>query len=663
MTAIKQPFSILLRRLTLWAALPLLLLALLLSAGPAQASGPDLPFQAISAGGFHTCGLRPDGSLICWGWNNLGQTAVPALPAGLSYTQVSAGGYHTCGLRSDGTLICWGSNAYGQTTVLALPAGVGYTQVSGGTGHTCGLRSDGSIACWGLSSDGRTKVPALFGRDTASPTVSGSARADANPTNAAAVDFTVTFSEFVTGVDATDFALTTSGLTGAAVSGVSGSGRVYTVTVSTGSGEGTLRLDVAANGSIRDAVNLPLIGTFTTGESYVVDTVAPTVVSSLRASASPTAATSVDFTVTFSEVVTGVDVGDFDLVTTGLSGASVSGVSGSGSVYTVTVDTGTGSGTLQLIVPASAAASDSLGNVLGSLPFTSGEAYDIDKTIPTVVSSLRADASPTTADNVDFTVTFSEDVTGVDVGDFDLVTSGVSGAAVTGVNGSGSVYTVSASTGSGIGDIQLTIPASATITDSVGNVLSSAFTSGESYEIGMSVYLPLVVNNFVSAPDLVVDNLSATGSQVTVTISNEGNAPVVDAFWVDVYLNPTTAPTAVNQPWPDLGRQGLVWGVEGAALPLDPGESLTLTIGDSYYWPDLSSFSIPLPAGASVYAQVDSANAQTSYGGVLESHEISGGTYNNISGPVLSLSGGVGFALPAGGLPVPVTGSSLPPRN
>jgi hypothetical protein len=39
----------------------------------------------------------------------------------------------------------------------------------------------------------------------------------------------------------------------------------------------------------------------------------------------------------------------------------------------------------------------------------------------------------------------------------------------------------------------------------------------------------------------------------------------------------------------------------------------------------------PLPAGTLMYAQVDSANVGTTYGAVLESHEITGGTYNNIS--------------------------------
>jgi hypothetical protein len=47
-------------------------------------------------------------------------------------------------------------------------------------------------------------------------------------------------------------------------------------------------------------------------------------------------------------------------------------------------------------------------------------------------------------------------------------------------------------------------------------------------------------------------------------------------------LNPV--PTGVYQVWGD-GRasQGIVWGVNDAALPLDPGETLTLSYGDSYY--------------------------------------------------------------------------------
>ena len=47
----------------------------------------------MSAGARHTCGVRTNGALACWGANDVGQ-ATP--PAG-TFTAVSAGGDHTCG--------------------------------------------------------------------------------------------------------------------------------------------------------------------------------------------------------------------------------------------------------------------------------------------------------------------------------------------------------------------------------------------------------------------------------------------------------------------------------------------------------------------------------------------------------------------------------------
>ena len=112
--------------------------------------------------------------------------------------------------------------------------------------------------------------------DTTPPTVTSIARASTNPSAAASVDFTVTFSESVTGVNAADFSITQSGLTGTAITNVSGSGSVYTVTVSPGTGSGTLRLDLIDNDSIQDLAGNPLGGTginngnFSTGEVYTI---------------------------------------------------------------------------------------------------------------------------------------------------------------------------------------------------------------------------------------------------------------------------------------------------------------------------------------------------------------------------------------------------------
>ncbi|MGB2908106.1 MAG: hypothetical protein WBB73_13455, partial [Candidatus Aminicenantaceae bacterium] len=56
--------------------------------------------------------------------------------------QVSAGYYHTVGLKSDGTVVAVGGNDYGQCDVSGWS---GITQVSAGAYHTLGLKSDGTV--------------------------------------------------------------------------------------------------------------------------------------------------------------------------------------------------------------------------------------------------------------------------------------------------------------------------------------------------------------------------------------------------------------------------------------------------------------------------------------------------------------------------------------
>src|SRR5207247_2092393 len=212
------------------------------------------------------------------------------------------------------------------------------------------------------------------------------------------------------------FALTST-VTGASITGVSGSGTTYTVTVNTGTGSGTLRLDGATDPNVVDAAGNANASTFIAGESYTIDKTAPTVVSSVRANPDPTAAANVDFTVTFSESVTGVDTADFALTTTGITGASVSNVTGSGTTYTVTVNSGSGDGTIRLDVQNDGTIKSGT-NVPLSAPFTTGDVYTIDKTAPTVSSVVRVTGAATNAASVQFTVTFSESVTGTSNSDF-----------------------------------------------------------------------------------------------------------------------------------------------------------------------------------------------------------------------------------------------------
>lgn len=141
-------------------------------------------------------------------------------------------------------------------------------------------------------------------------------------------------------------------------------------------------------------------------------------------------------------------------------------------------------------------------------------------------------------------------------------------------------------------------------------------------------------------PDLVVQQIIATENSLQIVIKNQGAGPVPPEhdFWVDVYINPNTPPVSVNDVWNFIGSEGLVWGVVAPAVPVQPGATVTLSIDDAYYWPSLSNISWPIPPDTPIYAQVDSANAESIYGGVLENHEAAGGAYNNILGPVLSTS-------------------------
>jgi hypothetical protein len=108
------------------------------------------------------------------------------------------------------------------------------------------------------------------------PIVLSSVRANSNPTNAATIGFTVTFSKLVTGVNNSDFALTNVGVTGASITNISGSGTIYIVSVNTGSGDGTIRLDVMDDDSIKDAANNALggagagNGNYKNGEVYTI---------------------------------------------------------------------------------------------------------------------------------------------------------------------------------------------------------------------------------------------------------------------------------------------------------------------------------------------------------------------------------------------------------
>ena len=116
-----------------------------------QADAPTGAFKTVSAGPIHSCGLRADDTITCWGDNWAGQADAPIG----AFKTVSVGGSHSCAVRADDTITCWGDNRFGQADA---PVGA-FKTVSAGNIHHCGLRADDTITCWGNNSHGQADAP------------------------------------------------------------------------------------------------------------------------------------------------------------------------------------------------------------------------------------------------------------------------------------------------------------------------------------------------------------------------------------------------------------------------------------------------------------------------------------------------------------------------
>lgn len=134
-------------------------------------------WKNISVGSSHTCGVRTGGTLWCWGSDSAGQlgngatTGNQDIPVqestnATNWTQVSSASGHSCAVKTDGSLWCWGANSYGKlgnglTTGNQDSPGrestnaTNWAQVSTGGNHTCAIKTDGSLWCWGRDNVGQ----------------------------------------------------------------------------------------------------------------------------------------------------------------------------------------------------------------------------------------------------------------------------------------------------------------------------------------------------------------------------------------------------------------------------------------------------------------------------------------------------------------------------
>lgn len=130
-------------------------------AGAADDSGifvqPDtlppglLPLErSVAVGAAHTCALRRDGTIACWGSNSAAQST----PTAGKFAQVTAGIGFTCGLLVDGNVECWGDKEHWPAPG---PDGL-FKQISAGPGQVRGVKQDGRLVCWGNLFNSRETV-------------------------------------------------------------------------------------------------------------------------------------------------------------------------------------------------------------------------------------------------------------------------------------------------------------------------------------------------------------------------------------------------------------------------------------------------------------------------------------------------------------------------
>jgi hypothetical protein len=140
-------------------------------------------YTGLAATLSSVCGLRVDGSAVCWGHlptlegvqQRYRYGSTPVRAEGPAFVEVVGGGNHHCGLTAGGDAWCWGANSSGflgdggrgdrevPVRVLA-PAGVQFRSLAAGGVHTCGLATDGRLFCWGHNGFGQVGRPPAWAR-------------------------------------------------------------------------------------------------------------------------------------------------------------------------------------------------------------------------------------------------------------------------------------------------------------------------------------------------------------------------------------------------------------------------------------------------------------------------------------------------------------------
>jgi LPXTG-site transpeptidase (sortase) family protein len=362
--------------------------------------------------------------------------------------------------------------------------------------------ADGRILVGGISTMYNTDVKSpdniLRVLASAPPTVTiNQASGQADPTNAAPINFTVVFSAPVTGFGDAAGDVLLSGTAGGPLSYTVTEvapldGTTYKVAVSGMSSAGTVIANVPADAALSGGIGNQASTSTDNQVTYVV----PVTVTINQASGQPdpTNASPINFTVVFSASVTGFGDAAGDVVLSGTAGGPLSTTVTEvapldGTTYKVAVSGMSSAGTVIADVPADVAQAGNFGN-LASSSTDNQVTYALPVTV--TINQASGQPDPTNAAPINFTAVFSAAVTGFGDAAGDVVLSGSAGGplsyTVTEVAPlDGTTYTVAVSGMSSAGTVIANIPADAALSGGLGNQASTSTDNQVTYALPLTV--------------------------------------------------------------------------------------------------------------------------------------------------------------------------------
>ncbi|CAK0772317.1 MSHA biogenesis protein MshQ [Gammaproteobacteria bacterium] len=305
----------------------------------------------------------------------------------------NAGGNASGNTAGTGTANGGGNGGAGLTS-----SGTGNTGITAGGGGGGGYATSSTNRNGGSGGSGQVKITYI-----GAPTITTNAVSNVTSTSAT-LNGTVSSNGAITTVTF-DYGLTTSyGNTVTAI-------QSPLATNASGSAISAIVTGLTCNTTYHfRAKGVNSVGITNGSDITFITSACPSVVSINRTSTDPTTANAaVSWVVIFSVSVSGVDATDFSLVPTGgVTGTTISSVSGSGTTWTVTANTGTGTnGTLGLNLVDNDSIVDSAGSSLGGTGtgnsnFT-GQVYTVSPPVPTL-SKIASTSAATINDVITFTL-------------------------------------------------------------------------------------------------------------------------------------------------------------------------------------------------------------------------------------------------------------------